>query len=395
MKKTPDPKYLPRALARTLQPFQKFFRTESAGGLLLLAATAAAFVWANSGFSATYHQLFEAKLTLQAFGHGLAWPLHRWINDALMTVFFFVVGMEIKRELVTGELRGIRRAILPMLAAAGGMAVPALIFLAINGHGPGVAGWGIPVATDIAFALGCLALLKGRVPASLAVFLTALAIFDDLGAILVIAIFYGQTIAPAAVIVILALTLLLIGLNRRGVSRAWPYLLLGIALWVAVLLSGVHATIAGVILGLCIPRKTLGRLVPAFHPWVAFGIVPLFAMANGGVELRGATAAVIFAPVSLGIMLGLFLGKQVGIFLATLIAIKIHLSPMPSGANWKQLYGTAILGGIGFTMSLFIAALAFPGATLLSTEAKIGILAGSLVSAAVGLTFLRVLGQRQ
>lgn len=403
MKRSKTHPPLPRALALALRPFQKFFRTESAGGLLLLAATAAAFVWANSSAAEAYHRLLGQKIGIQAFGHGLSWPLHHWINDGLMAVFFLVVGMEIKRELVEGELSEFRRALLPAIAAAGGMLVPALIFLVFNGDGPETRGWGVPVATDIAFALGCLALLKGRVPSSLAVFLTALAIFDDLGAVLVIALFYGHGVELLPLAGAAGTTLLLLGANRLGIKRFWPYIGLGILLWLAFLASGIHATMAGVVLGLCLPvwraegngessppePSVLDRLLEVLHPWVAFFVVPLFALANAGVDLRGSSVDILFAPVALGIALGLFFGKQIGIFCALWLAVRLRLCPMPSGASWRQAYGVAVLGGIGFTMSLFIGALAFAGHPLLGMEAKLGILVGSLASAVVGLAFLR------
>ncbi|MGC4120677.1 MAG: Na+/H+ antiporter NhaA [Myxococcales bacterium] len=397
------PRPLPRVLADALRPVQAFFRTESASGVLLIGATVAAFLWANSPFAHAYHDLLGQTLSVGALDHALSWPLHHWINDGLMTVFFFVVGMEIKRELVVGELNTVRRAVLPAVAAAGGMLVPAALYLAFNASGPGQAGWGVPVATDIAFALGCLAVLKGRVPTSLVVFLTALAIFDDLGAILVIALFYGQSVQPVYLLAAGAVTLALLALNRLGVSRGWPYLLLGIPLWLCVLGSGIHATLAGVVLGLCIPargpsageraptgeRTTIDRLEGALHPFVAFFVVPVFALANAGVDLTGLAVSGLAHPVPLGIALGLFAGKQVGIFLATLAAVKLGLSPMPAGASWRQVHGVAVLGGIGFTMSLFVGALAFQSAPALLTESKLGILLGSAASAAAGLLLLR------
>ncbi len=430
MKRTATPLPMPRALEFVLRPFQAFFRTQTASSVLLLGATIGAFAWANSRWAEGYHHLLEQVIAIQAFGHSLSWPLHHWVNDGLMAVFFLVVGMEIKRELVLGELAELRRAVLPAIAAAGGMAVPAALYLLwTSGHGA-ARGWGVPVATDIAFALGCLALLRGRVPNSLVVFLTALAIFDDLGAILVIALFYGGQLHWDALGVVAVLVLTLVALNRFGVRRAWPYLALGVALWLAVLASGVHATLAGVALGLCIPARgrrdpddvapllvglqqlvdrpeppgpgsrellehhlkdvtpLLDRLLHGLHPWVAFGVVPLFALANAGVDLRGATLAILAEPVSLGVALGLFAGKQAGIFAATYLAVKTRLCPMPSGATWAQTHGVAALGGVGFTMSLFIGALAFSGQPLLATESKLGILMGSVASALLGLALL-------
>ena len=441
MKRTLTPAPVPRVLRAALRPFQAFFRTQTSSSILLLAATGAAFAWANSRWSESYHHLLEQVIAIQVFGHALSWPLHHWVNDALMAVFFFVVGMEIKRELVLGELAEVRRAILPAIAAAGGMAVPAAIFLIWNSSGPGARGWGVPVATDIAFALGCLAVLRGRVPPSLGVFLTALAIFDDLGAILIIALFYGGTVNVEAIAVVGGLVVALVVLNRYGVRRAWPYLVLGVALWVAFLASGLHATLAGVVLGLCIPARPrrapddiaplvvdlgrlidwqpglghqlgaqaeqvleahladtqapLDRLLHALHPWVAFGVVPVFALANAGVELANASIAVVTQSVTVGVALGLFLGKQVGIFLATFLAVKLRICPMPSEATWRQVHGIAVLGGIGFTMSLFIGALALGEYPELATQAKVGILLGSATSAIVGLALLRGASRRQ
>jgi NhaA family Na+:H+ antiporter len=432
-KRIKQPLPLPRPVALAARPFQRFFRTESASGILLLLATVVAIVWANSRFGDGYRHLFETPISISGFGLGISWPLHRWINDALMAVFFLLVGMEIKRELVLGELSSVRKALLPAVAALGGMLVPALIFIAFNAGEPTLGGWGVPVATDIAFALGALALLRGRVPSALAVFLTALAIFDDLGAILVIAVFYGQGVRAAPLLVAVAITLFVVLMNLFGVRKIWPYMAMGVLLWLAVLASGIHATIAGVVVGLCIPSRTrrdpaevdvlldrlrtinadtederfreetlgaiegyladtmspLDRLVRSLHPWVAFGIVPLFALANAGVLLGALSARDLVAPLTLGITLGLFVGKQVGVFGATWLAVKLRLSPPPTRASWAQIYGVSLLAGIGFTMSLFIAALAFPSDTLFNEKAKVGILLGSGLSVVAGLLFLR------
>jgi len=430
---TKNPLPLPRPIVVAFRPLVRFFRTQSASGILLLAATVLALVWANSGLSASYHHLLEEQISIRVFGHGITWPLHHWINDALMAVFFFLVGMEIKRELVLGELNSVRRAVLPAIAAAGGMAVPALLYSALKLGGAGMPGWGVPVATDIAFALGCLAVLKGRVPASLVVFLMALAIFDDLGAILVIALFYGGQLHAGGLLAAGGILLALVLMNLFGVRRIGAYLAMGVLLWLAVLQSGIHATIAGVALGLCIPSRSrrdpsdvegvtaplealraapedsrrreeaiaavegylheaeapLDKLVHMLHPWVAFFIIPVFALANAGVDLGALSLSDLAGPVSLGTVIGLFLGKQLGIFGATALAVKLRLSPMPANASWSQVYGVAMLGGIGFTMSLFIAALAFAGVAGLNGQAKIGILLGSLASAVGGLLFLR------
>ncbi|HCF61292.1 MAG TPA: Na+/H+ antiporter NhaA, partial [Myxococcales bacterium] len=361
LQRTRQPLALPRPLALALRPFQRFLQNKSASGILLLVATGVALVWANSRFGDSYRRLLEQTISVSGFGVGLSWPLHLWINDALMALFFFLVGMEIKRELVLGELNSVRKAILPAFAALGGMLVPALIYLAFNSGTESARGWGIPVATDIAFALGALALLRGRVPASLAIFLTALAVFDDLGAIVVIALFYGQGVNAAALLAAGGITLLLVAMNLFGVRRLWPYLAMGVLLWIAVLNSGVHATIAGVVLGLCIPSRTrrdpaevdvlldrlhtvnadtdserfreetldaiegyladtrapLDRLVRALHPWVSFVIIPVFALANAGVEVAGLSPRDLVSPLTLGVALGLFLGKQAGILGAT------------------------------------------------------------------------------
>ncbi|MCS6901634.1 MAG: Na+/H+ antiporter NhaA, partial [Myxococcales bacterium] len=398
---------VPRLLFAVVRPFRQFFRTEAASGITLMAMTAIALLWANSRFGKSYEGLLHLPVTFSMGQQGLSWPLHHWINDALMSVFFLVVGMEIKRELLVGELRTVRQATLPALAALGGMLVPAAIHLTFNRGSIGQPGWGVPMATDIAFALGCLALVANRVPSSLVVFLMALAIFDDLGAILVIAFFYGGKIHPEALLVAGGITGLLMLMARLRVTLLWPFLVLGVALWGAVLKSGIHATIAGVILGLCIPARgarrptevledldravtrlrisargrdldaagplgaierhlaavqpPLDRMVRSLHPWVAFGIVPLFALANAGVAIHGNIRELALSPVALGASLGLSLGKPLGIFGVTWLAVTLRLAPRPTGATWIQLLGVSVLAGIGFTMSIFVATLAFPG----------------------------------
>jgi NhaA family Na+:H+ antiporter len=431
---------VPRLLFAVVRPFRQFFRTEAAGGILLMVASVVALLWANSRWSASYEGLLHVPITLTVGGKGLTWPLHHWINDALMSVFFLVVGLEIKRELLVGELRSLGRAILPAIAALGGMLVPAAIHFALNRGGEAQAGWGVPMATDIAFALGCLALLAGRVPSSLVVFLMALAIFDDLGAILVIALFYGGPLQTTALGVAGGLTLALAGLSWLGVTRIWPYLVLGGALWVAVLQSGIHATIAGVVLGLCIPARgsrrptealedldravsrlrrsaqsqdldatgplgalerhleavqpPLDRIVHGLHPWVAFGIVPIFAIANAGVAIHGDIGAMALSGASLGAALGLFLGKPLGIFGATWMAIRAGIAPRPTGASWPQILGVSMLAGIGFTMSIFVATLAFPQTPALQDASKVGIFAGSGLSMIAGLSLLAAVGRK-
>jgi Na+:H+ antiporter, NhaA family len=383
-----------RGLRRRPQSaLRDFLNGEAAGGLVLMAVALLALGVANSPLATGYFGV------LGIYVLGLS-VLH-WINDGLMAVFFLLVGLEIKREMLDGQLSTWPRRALPGIAAIGGMAVPAAIYVAFNaGDAAAMRGWAIPTATDIAFALGVLALLGPRVPVSLKLFLTALAILDDLGAVAIIAIFYTADVA-ASMIVLAALTLaLLAGLNRLGVARLWPYGLLGIALWYFVLRSGVHATIAGVALALTIPLRPshakpdaadspLHRLEHLLQPWVAFAIVPIFGFANAGVSFAGLDAATLVGPVPVGIALGLFVGKQLGVFVFAWAAIRAGLADVPSNASWTQLYGVALLCGIGFTMSLFIGLLAFPASPDLSDATKIGVLAGSLASALGGVLLLR------
>jgi Na+:H+ antiporter, NhaA family len=378
---------------RPQSALRDFLNSEAAGGLVLMAVALLALGVANSPLATGYFGV------LGIYVLGLS-VLH-WINDGLMAVFFLLVGLEIKREMLDGQLSTWPRRALPGIAAIGGMAVPAAIYVAFNaGDAAAMRGWAIPTATDIAFALGVLALLGPRIPVSLKLFLTALAILDDLGAVAIIAIFYTADVA-ASMIVLAALTLaLLAGLNRLGVARLWPYGLLGIALWYFVLRSGVHATIAGVALALTIPLRPshakpdaadspLHRLEHLLQPWVAFAIVPIFGFANAGVSFAGLDAATLVGPVPVGIALGLFVGKQLGVFVFAWAAIRAGLADVPSNASWTQLYGVALLCGIGFTMSLFIGLLAFPASPDLSDATKIGVLAGSLASALGGALLLR------
>jgi NhaA family Na+:H+ antiporter len=435
MKKLATPLALPRAFLVVIRPFQRFFRAASAGGIVLVITTALALAWANSSWSELHARIFETPIVFRVGAHETAWSLHRLLDDGAMTLFFLVVGMEIKRELVVGELRTLGQAALPAVAALGGMLLPGFIYAALNHGGPARVGWGVPVATDIAFSLGCLALVRTRVPTSIVVFLAALAIFDDLGAIVVIAIFYGHGVALAPLAVSLLVVLVLVAMNVFGVRNPFAYFAVGFVLWLAILRTGVHATIAGVALGLCVPARPaidprgslerleseiddlrrhlaaedddgaiatlqaierqvehaqtpLTRLVHGLQGFVSFVIVPLFALANAAIDLRHASASRLFGPVSLGVALGLFVGKQAGIFLFTTAAMKLGIAPKPRGATYRQLYGVAILAGIGFTMSLFISGLAFGGAVH-AEEAKIGILFGSFASAIGGLAFLR------
>jgi len=376
-----------------------FFASEAAGGILLIGATALALFAANGASGETYRRFLHLPA-----GHLPGWgptDVHFWINDGLMAIFFLFVGLEIKRGLVAGHLRDPASRRLPLIAAAAGMALPALIYLLAAGTGPLARGWAIPSATDIAFAIGVLTLLGSRVPASLKLFLTSVAIADDLGAVVIIATVYtaelSWTALGAAALIVLALALL----GRRGVTRLWPFLIGAVLLWYALLMSGVHATIAGVLAAATVPLRPspdapedeespVHRLEHALAPWVGFGIVPLFGFANAGVNLEGLTFADLFAPLPLGVALGLFLGKQFGIFGAVRLAARLGLAKAPEGATWLQVYGVALLCGIGFTMSLFIGTLAFPGAPELAEAAKIGILAGSLLSALAGFTVLRL-----
>lgn len=367
-----------------------FLKAEAAGGIVLLAAAALALLAANSPAAALYFDLLQAKLGPLSLLH--------WINDGLMAIFFLLVGLEIKRELLRGHLASWSDRILPCIAAAAGMAVPALFYLALAGGDASLMrGWAIPTATDIAFAIGVLALLGSRAPAPLKLLLTTIAIVDDMGAVAIIALAYTAAISGPALLAAALILGAMLMLGRVGVRALWPYLLLAAALWLAVLLSGVHATIAGVLAALAIPigderNSPLERLEHALHPWVAFAIVPLFGFANAGVSFAGIGIAQLLAPLPLGIATGLFLGKQIGIFGSIRLAVACGLAQRPAGAGWPQLYGVALLCGIGFTMSLFIGGLAFHD-PLLGDEVKIGVLGGSLLSAICGFALLRWTGR--
>jgi NhaA family Na+:H+ antiporter len=371
-----------------------FLGSEAAGGIILMGVAFIAIVIANSPAAPIYFGV------LKQYVFGLS-VLH-WINDALMAVFFLLVGLEIKREFLDGQLSSWSRRALPGIAALGGMVAPALIYVALNSGSPeGLRGWAIPAATDIAFALGVLSLLGKRVPGSLKVFLTALAILDDLGAVLIIAVFYSTDLSGLMLGLSFATLGLLIALNRLGVTRLSPYLALGAVLWFLVLKSGVHATLAGVALALTIPLKPspaapddaaspLHRLEHGLHGWVAFLVIPIFGFANAGVSFAGVGPSALLAPVPLGITLGLFLGKQLGVFGFGWLAIRSGLADLPANATWTQFYGIALLCGIGFTMSLFIGLLAFPGSQALQDQTKIGVLAGSLIAGVAGYLLLRL-----
>jgi Na+:H+ antiporter, NhaA family len=379
---------------RRISLMRRFFDSEASGGMILMGVTVVALALANSPAAGIYFGV------LKTYVLGLS-VLH-WINDALMAVFFLLVGLEIKREFLDGQLSTWPRRVLPGIAAFGGMAVPALVYVAVTWNEPALLrGWAIPAATDIAFALGVLAILGTRVPTSLKIFLTALAILDDLGAIVIIAIFYtGDLALPMLGLAALAIAAL-VGLNRFGVTALLPYLAAGTLLWFFVLKSGIHATLAGVALAMTVPlqaepKKTrdetspLHRLEHALQPWVAYAIIPIFGFANAGVSFGNLSIEAILAPLPLGIALGLFLGKQAGVYAFTWAAIRLGLADVPAGATRLQCYGVALLCGIGFTMSLFIGALAFPGQPDLVDATKIGVLAGSLLSALAGFLILRV-----
>jgi len=375
-----------------------FIDSEAASALPLLAAAALALVLANSPLAGTVHGLLGTKLALTYGEVGLAKPLLLWINDGLMAVFFLLVGLEIKREVVEGELSRPSQVALPVAAALGGMIVPGLIYVGLNwGNAIALRGWAIPAATDIAFSLGVLAALGSRVPLALKVFLTTLAIVDDLGAIVIIAVFYTSQLSFQAMALAGVCIVGLAILNRVGVRRLGPYMLVGVVLWVSVLESGVHATVAGVVLAMFIPLKAAGEaegarpaivLEHALKPWSAWFIMPVFAFANAGLSLDGLSLASLVEPVPLGIAAGLFLGKQLGIVLGAGLLIALGFSALPAGATWRQLYGVSILGGIGFTMSLFIGTLAFSDASH-ESQVRLGVLVGSLLSALVGYAVLR------
>jgi NhaA family Na+:H+ antiporter len=424
---------------RIVRPFQDFAQKQSSGGVLLIIATLVALVWANSPWADSYSNLWHTRLTIGLGDASITKDLTHWINDGLMAVFFLVVGLEIKREVLVGELSSARRAALPVAAALGGAVVPAAIYVAINAGTEGAAGWGIPMATDIAFALGVLALLGERASVGLRVFLTALAIVDDIVAVLVIAFFYTSKISWGALGIGAIFLAALVAANLLGVGRTLVYAVLGVGLWLCFLLSGVHATVAGVLLALTVPASSfinpgaflersryvldrfeqagergenvlaneerqaalhalnhatykleppLHELERALHPWVVFAIMPLFALANAGVPLGGKVVGALADPVALGIVLGLVVGKQLGVILSAWLTVKIGVSELPEGVGWRHIYGAGLLAGIGFTMSLFITDLAFSDDALIEA-AKLGILVASLITGVVGWAILR------
>jgi len=387
----------PSTLRLVFAPVRALFVSDASAGILLIFVAIAAMLAANSPLAEEYHHLFHGYLfDPDAFKLN---TLHLWINDGLMAIFFFVVGLEVKREWVEGQLSNAEQRKMPVLAAVAGMAVPAIVFLAVvNGEGASelTRGWAIPAATDIAFAMGVLGLLGNRVPASLRLFLLTVAIVDDIGAVLVIALFYTANIKMIWLAAAIATVGAMIAMNRFRVSSPWPFIALALVLWFFVLNSGVHATIAGVVAALTIPMRgknddtMLEHLEHGLAPWSAYLIVPVFGFANAGVEIGDLGWAGVFAPLPLAIAAGLFFGKQVGILAAIWGASKVGFAPKPAEASWPEIWGVSILCGIGFTMSLFISGLAFAGIDLLIEEAKIGILMGSLVSALVGFTILRL-----
>ncbi|MEZ4699841.1 MAG: Na+/H+ antiporter NhaA [Rhodothermales bacterium] len=426
-----NPGFLKRVF---VQPVQRFIQMEASGGILLLLCAVAAIIWANSPFAAAYFHLWETHIAIE-LGHSMvSMHLMHWINDGLMAIFFFMVGLEIKREMLSGELASPKKAALPIAGAIGGMIVPAVLYAAFNAGTASAGGWGIPMATDIAFALGVVILLGKRVPLALKVFLTALAIVDDLGAVLVIAFFYTSDLNFISLGIGAAFLVALIAINRMGVRRPAPYVMLGIGLWVAFLQSGVHATISGVLLALTIPAsrkmgayafmavsrdlayKYMGltepnqrdlkhdqahvvheiehackdvssplvRMEHALHGWVNFLIMPLFAFANAGVRFVGTDiTAALTSHVTIGVIVGLFVGKQIGVSLFSWLSIRLGLAEMPSGTTWRQFYGVSLLAGIGFTMSLFVSNLAFTEAAMLDS-AKMGILLASTIAGVAG-----------
>ena len=416
-----------------LRPIRAFLALEASSGILLLSAAIAALCWVNLGGIGSYNALLSARLVLGAGDLAATFSLHELVNDGLVTIFFFVVGMEIKRELVLGELASFSRALLPAVAALGGMVVPALIFVAFNGAGPARRGWGIPMATDIAFCIGVLTLLKSRVSYGLIVFVTALAIFDDIGGILVIALFYGHGLDLWWLALAAAVSLVAFGMGRAEVKNGFAWAAVGALLWLALHRGGIHATIAGVVIGLCVPARPrtsprlalmalaghltsltarpvdealdtealggleqglealespIDRFLHLLHPWTAFLVMPVFALANSGVDVRNMSPSQLASAVTLGTAAALVGGKLVGIFSFTVISVRLGLAPMPGGASHAKLLGAAVIAGIGFTVALFIAGLAYPDHPDLLDQAKLGILAGSVTAGIAGAVIL-------
>ena len=381
---------------KTFSRIQEFIRLETSGGVVLMIAAIFAMIIANTSLSATYDLILSTHIKVGIGNFEIAKPAILWINDGLMAIFFFLVGLEIKREVLAGELSSFDKAILPIMAAIGGMAVPGIIFAIVNWGTPeNLNGWAIPTATDIAFALGILALIGSRAPIALKIFLLAIAIIDDLGAIVIIAIFYTSELSINALSISMIGFAAAIALNRLGIQRTAPYLLVGIIVWVFVLKSGIHATLAGVLIAFTIPLKAknedealLYKMEHGLHPWVAFLILPVFAFANAGVNFTGIGIDDLLQPLTLGIAVGLFLGKQIGVFLATWIGVKSGIARLPENVSWKHVYGVACLTGVGFTMSLFIGSLAFTTADVMNAV-RLGVVLGSVLSGIIGYLLLK------
>ena len=383
-------------MEKALSRIQKFMQMEASAGLVLMGIAVLAMIFANTGLAGLYTSVLDTNIRVGIGSFEISKPALLWINDGLMAIFFFLIGLEIKREVLLGELSSFDKAILPIFAAIGGMAVPGLVYVAINWGTPeNLVGWAIPAATDIAFALGVLALLGTRAPVALKVFLLAVAIIDDLGAIIIIAIFYASELSTNALTFSMLGFAAAVALNRMGIQRIAPYIIIGVIMWVFVLKSGVHATLAGVLIALTIPLKEkngdkalLYKVEHALHPWVAYMILPIFAFANAGVSLTGLSVSDLTQPLTFGIAAGLFLGKQIGVVAATWIAVKSGIAKLPEGINWLHLYGVACLTGIGFTMSLFVGSLAF-GADDAMNAVRLGVIFGSVLSGILGFLVLR------
>ena len=382
---------------RAINAIREFLKLESASGIILVGAAVLALILNNSPLSNLYDLLLNTHVEVRIGALQLAKPLLLWINDGLMAIFFLLIGLEVKREILDGQLSSLSQVALPGIAAVGGMIVPALIYLLFNANNPeALNGWAIPAATDIAFALGIMALLGSRVPVSLKLFLLTLAIIDDLGAIVIIAIFYSGKLSLLSLLLAGIAVAILIAMNLIGVKRIAAYVIVGVILWICVLKSGVHATLAGVVLAFCIPMRTeenepcpLRDMEHALHPWIAFAIMPIFAFANAGVSLEGMSFRTLFEPIPIGVALGLFIGKQIGVFGFSKLAVGLGLAKLPEDINWLSLYGTSILCGIGFTMSLFISTLAFNSGVMdAGISARLGILVGSFLSAITGYFIL-------
>ena len=384
-------------MSMLFRKIEDFTKNEASGGIVLMAVAVLAMIAGNSFLSPYYNGFLDTNIRVGVGAFEISKPAVLWINDGLMAIFFFLVGLEIKREVLAGELSSLDKAALPVIAAIGGMAIPGLVFAYLNWGSPDtMSGWAIPMATDIAFALGILALFAGRAPTALKVFLLAIAIIDDLGAIMIIAVFYSSDLSVNALTLSMLGFALAVGLNRMGVNRMSPYLIIGIFMWVCVLKSGVHATLAGVLIALAIPLRASEpkaslayRAEHGLHPWVAFLVLPIFAFANAGVSLEGVTLGDLTAPLTLGIAAGLFVGKQVGVFGFTWLAVKMGIAKLPTGVRWIHVYAVAALTGVGFTMSLFIGSLAFQSPDAMNAV-RLGVMLGSVASGILGFVLLSI-----